>query len=64
MAEAARGEVMPESQWFTLTSFARAMAVGILRDGSPVIASGGDDNGTVRVWRRPTAPVRPSAGPA
>jgi WD40 repeat protein len=25
------------------------MAVGILRDGSPVIASGGDD--TVRVWR-------------
>ena len=27
---------------------ARAMAVGVLRDGSPVIASGG---GTVRVWR-------------
>ena len=26
------------------------MAVGVLRDGSPVIASGGDD-GTVRVWR-------------
>jgi hypothetical protein len=25
MAEAARGEVMPERQWFTLTSFARAM---------------------------------------
>jgi hypothetical protein len=25
------------------------MAVGVLRDGSPVIASGGDD--TVRVWR-------------
>jgi WD40 repeat protein len=29
---------------------ASAMAVGVLRDGSPVIASGGDD-GTVRVWR-------------
>jgi WD40 repeat protein len=26
------------------------MAVGVLRDGSPVIASG-DDDGTVRVWR-------------
>ena len=25
------------------------MAIGVLRDGSPVIASGGDD--TVRVWR-------------
>jgi len=27
MAEAARGAVMPESQWFTLTSFARAKAM-------------------------------------
>jgi WD40 repeat protein len=28
----------------------RAVAVGALRDGTPVIVSGGED-GTVRVWR-------------
>lgn len=33
------------------SAMARAMAVGVLRDGSPVIASGGDDRDTVLVWR-------------
>jgi hypothetical protein len=39
---------MPGTPRFTPTSFARAMAVGVLRGGSPVIASG---DGLVRVWR-------------
>jgi WD40 repeat protein len=42
----------------------RAVAVGALRDGTPVIVSGGDD-GTVRVWRlarRPLSLVFRAAG--
>ena len=36
-----------------------AVAVGALPDGTPVIVSGGDDDGTVRVWRLADgAPVR------
>ncbi len=38
---------MRNTSAFTSTSFARATAVGVLQDSSPVIVGGG----SVRVWR-------------